>query len=278
MAFRRITSLLSVARRADSHGDYAQARELYSEVLKVQRALAGTPLGNLGPSLREATAGVEARLLALQQEPIQEGEVAACGSSRPATNGSMLSSGSKVAPVVMQFAPQGNISIPSCWDTGALPECPLSAREGINGRPTTRDGLRPGTQEGSRRCSRTADGRRPLSLDGEWVFREEGGQQQLEGMRPSTRDGARLQQLIDGTARKQEGARQRPHTRDGARDGQRPPAGGRRNQEALARQSSSRRRRHVPSGPEALGPELLVPPSGLLGPCVDAEDSVELLE
>jgi len=234
LALRRITSLLAGARRADAQGDHVQARELYSEILKVQRTLSRAPLGSIGKSLREVTVGVEARLQVLRQE--LQGDSTTCSSSRPTTNCSAPSSSSTAcaAPLsgrgssagmeelmagqpgsgalssrVMvppsapaQELPQqaaqacGVAASPPGWDTSAIPECPNSARDGCGGRPTTRDGgaMRPYTQDSSRRPSR---GPRQGSLD--------------EGGRPATRDDTRLQQQqqsLDGV---------RPSTRDGAR-------------------------------------------------------------
>lgn len=249
VALRRVTSLLSCARRADSKGDYQRARELYLEVLKVRGALAPASLATTGCSLQDATAGVEARLAALELE-LGEGEtVPVPTGSRPATMSS------------------------SCillWDTASIPECSLSAREGCNGRPATRD--RPCTQDGLRRVG-TADCRHPLGLDGAPdVFHDARHYQPLEGMQPSTPDGARLQQLIDGTRRG--GNKQRPHTRDGLRD--------RARKEMAVRQassSSSRRKRHQLHTPEVLSLEAATrSPSPSLSPCVDADESAELLE
>jgi len=216
---------------------------------------------------------------------------------RPTTHCSTLSSSSKSSgggaaagtsswpsrvngPFAPEFGPQACIAIPSCWDTASIPECPLSAREGYDGRPTTRDGLRPCTQDGSRRLSRTAEGRRPLSLDS----RGEDGRplQQLDGMRPSTRDGARLQQMIDGTRR--EGAKTRPQTKEGGhRQSSRSGASTeRRGNEGSGRQlSSSRRKRHHLQAPEASAADpgaTSSPSPETLSPCADADESVELLE
>lgn len=94
LALRRITALLSGARRADAQGDYAQARDLYSEVLKVNRTLSRAPLGSIGKSLRDVVVGVEARLQTLRQE-LREGDSTTCSSSRPTTNCSAPSSSSK---------------------------------------------------------------------------------------------------------------------------------------------------------------------------------------
>mmetsp|Transcript_77063 Transcript_77063/g.218087 ORF Transcript_77063/g.218087 Transcript_77063/m.218087 type:complete len:313 (-) Transcript_77063:98-1036(-) len=270
-AWKRITSLLSVARRADSQGDYRQACEVYSEVLRVQRSLSSAQLGKDLSAMRDAIDGVEARLQQLRQE-LREGDGALPTYSRPTTSGPPGGLEELPEHCVGSWPPRPADAagvMPSCWDTTLIPECPLSAREGCDGRPTTRDGGRPCTQDGTRRHSRTAESRRPLVLDGERPAFREDLSQQLDGMRPSTRDGARLQQMIDGSRRD----KPRPHTKESSRPSTRSTE--RRGQEAPGRQaSSSRRRRHHVQAPEvhrSVSPESP-------GVCVGLDENIELLE
>lgn len=313
LALRRITALLSSARRADAQGEFVQARDLYLEVLKVQRSISRAPLGSIGKSLRDVVVGVEARLHQLQ--PIlKEVDSTTCSSSRPTTNCSVPSASSKSTLSNGNCARglasnngdilhlhqggstwssrpshglQGDLSTQSMqassWDTVGSLECPLSARDGYGGRPTTRDGVR--TDAGMRPC--THEGRPGTS---DWSRRqlsagagEFGG---LDGVRPSTRDDLRLQQSLNGTrpsARDRENSRkqvrasgaevietprrpsyesalehsphdrrtspaQRPVTRDGVRPPTRGLAGAteRRCQDVTIRQVTGRRKRHTP--------------------------------
>lgn len=102
-----------------------------------------------------------------------------------------------------------------CWGEAlGLPECPVSAREGGGGRPTTRDGgARPCTQDGGKRPSVAEqwwqnlglEGPRPPTRDVARTTPQAGPgdlrlQQPLDGVRPSTREGARLQQMIEGSS------------------------------------------------------------------------------
>lgn len=256
LALRRVTSLLSSARRADAQGKYQQARELYSEVLKVQKSLAKAPLGSIGKSLRGVCAGVEARLQQLRHE-LREADSTTGGSSRPATNASAPSSSSSAAaaaagPVGFAGQPEGDeAGSPAAgvrpganmtlswgdlpgqttprWNSAASPSGgPASARDAFcSARPETRDGSRPRphTQEGSARDGAGAEGHyRPQTRDGS------SRQSSLDGVRPNTRDGQRLQQMIDGSRRgSSRGAApgagagappprdSRPQTRDSAR-------------------------------------------------------------
>mmetsp|Transcript_46546 Transcript_46546/g.84101 ORF Transcript_46546/g.84101 Transcript_46546/m.84101 type:complete len:362 (-) Transcript_46546:274-1359(-) len=228
LALRRITALLSGARRADAQGDYVQARDLYSEVLKVNRTLSRAPLGSIGKSLRDVVIGVEARLQSLRQE-LREGDSTTCSSSRPTTNCSAPSSSSKsstncVGPgrgnnfagpslvlasgredVLAQLpGASASCSLGGAWpqrthsshqheDIADVPDCPASAREGYGGRPTTRDG----TAAGKRPCTfdnSTGPGR-PNTSDN---WRQTGSWQALDGTRPSTRDDLRLHQQLTG--------------------------------------------------------------------------------
>lgn len=298
LALRRVTTLLQGARKADSQGEHQQARELYSEVLKVQKSLSRAPLGSFGKSLRDVAAGVEARLIQMKQE-----EDAGAASSRPATSsvsrvtslqlpqsrgggGSFASGDEFSGPVISPRSPKV---------TGdPVINCPLSARDGYDGRPATRDGtrdagVRPGTQD--KRRVGSFDGGRPITRDGPSV---DHSRQTLDGVRPSTRDGARLQQMIDGGGRRGaagEGADARPRTRDGVR----PPRSGtgeRRAQDVSIRQvTGGRKKRHSNHAPEILNLENASspspeprPPCGVewapecLSPCMDADESVELLE
>lgn len=184
LALRRVTSLLSAARRADAQGQHQKARDLYAEVLKAQQGLARAPLGSIGKSLKEVTATVEARLQHLNQVLGEEGS-----SSRPATSGSTAIPGSVNGLSSSGVWPQEGEEedqrvVP--WDmAGPLFECPVSARDtNVTGRP--------GTQEGSSRRT-AAEGWRPTTRDG-----LTSRQSSLDGLRPSTRDGQRLQQMIDG--------------------------------------------------------------------------------
>lgn len=207
---RRVTALLSSARRADAQGEYQQARELYSEVLKVQRSLANAPLGSIGKSLRDVAAGVETRLQHLRQELRDGGDGVTTAASRSSASASTASSssakhagsvsnlnssrGAALADIrdppragAWSVRPGSNGSqlfstgfLPECatassWDTSGMGSCPASARDGCGGRPTTRDGsVRPCTQDGARRPS-TKDARR---------------QHGHESARPATRDAA----------------------------------------------------------------------------------------
>lgn len=336
LALRRITSLLAGARRADAQGEYPQARELYTEILKVQRSLARAPLGSIGKSLRDVAAGVEARLQHLRVEG-REGDSTTCSSSRPTTNNSAPSSSSKCSSAarpnsqgnrgshtglddLMPFSPSGQWSsrigpqispeVPcgyttNAWDTSTIPESPAMARDGCNGRPTTRDGgTRPCSTQDSginRRPSKVED-RRPNTQDrGLDSMRHDSAdlrhaQQQatLDGTRPSTRDGARLQQMIEGGAsrriptaeRTNSAGGQRPQTRDGVRLPTRPGTSERRGQDVSIRQvTTSRRHRRAhqqQQAPEVLNLEhpLTTNPEDRaesLSTCAD-DESVELLE
>mmetsp|Transcript_159992 Transcript_159992/g.513333 ORF Transcript_159992/g.513333 Transcript_159992/m.513333 type:complete len:349 (-) Transcript_159992:130-1176(-) len=242
VALRRATSLLSAARRADAQGDHQQARELYTEVLKVQKSLARAPLGSIGKSLRDVAVGVEARLQHLREAEAQQqapGGVAA--SSRPGTSSNAAPSSSSTAvPSAAAGGPAGgagdddaaggNVGGASETSAAALPDCPVSARNNCADRPTTRDGtsLRPCTQDGKRPGTMDGGFWRPTTRDGS------SRQSSLDGMRPSTRDGQRLQQMIDGGgghrhrgASRGHGSRGPPKPGDGSdsvrdRDGVRP--------------------------------------------------------
>jgi len=267
LALRRVTALLSRARRADAQGEYQQAKELYSEVLKVQKAVSRQALGSIGKSLRDVAAGVEARLQSLRQE-MHDGEAGACSSSSrvptagnaPSSRGStgisrgagcgfvdefplppsrngrdagMLSSRKGQDKEHLKIVLQAGAVMQ--WDTSALGDCPVSARtsDGYM-RPTTRDGgIRPCTQEGGRRPGTrenstaehwwpqpvsavhgrpsTRDGRdvrtpqtTDLRLQQNPIVEQRGpgrpGTRELNltGVRPSTSEQARLQQMIDG--------------------------------------------------------------------------------
>mmetsp|Transcript_61713 Transcript_61713/g.137777 ORF Transcript_61713/g.137777 Transcript_61713/m.137777 type:complete len:314 (-) Transcript_61713:36-977(-) len=274
LALRRVTTLLQGARRADAQGEHQQAKELYSEVLKVQKSLSRAPMGSFGKSLRDVANGVEARLTQLKQE-IQEEE----GGCSSRTVGSLRTG--------LQLPGTGD-DPPSPKDSGASArlreglECPLSARDGYD-RPATRDGVRPCTQDGGSRWrgGGNLEGSRPVTRDG-----LEHPRQMLDGVRPSTRDGARLQQMIDGNRRSEAGAR--PGTRDG-----RPSARGstaeRRGHETAIRQVTGRKKRHPSqhapdvlsldnsSSPEPRAPCGVLAPE-CLSPCMDADESAELLE
>jgi hypothetical protein len=285
VALRRVTTLLQGARRADAQGEIQQARELYSEVLKVQKGLARAPLGSIGKSLREVASSVEARLINLR-EPGDDFEGGASSSRPPTSSGRLTTS----------FAGGDELSLTACsprspkvisttqWSSGGTPwtstvltlkECPLSAR------PTTRDGNRPGTQDGAGRWRvGSFDGTRPTT-------RDDSRQQSLDGLRPSTRDGARLQQMIDGGNR---GLGARPTTRDGVRPPTRGGTGERRAQDVSIRQVTGRKKRHSSQhapeyltfdGSSSASPEPRPsitdwPVPECLSPCIDADESVDL--
>lgn len=81
-----------------------------------------------------------------------------------------------------------------------------SARDGFSGRPTTRDAGRPGTQDGTSRRPQGAQASRPQTQasrpqtrDSSMRFGDSDRRQSsLDGVRPSTRDEKRVQQLING--------------------------------------------------------------------------------
>lgn len=282
LALRKITQLLSKARRADAQGDLAEARELYTELLKVQRSIARAPLGSIGKSLKDVASEVEARLKILQQNadvPTLEADSITCSGSRPPTHGSAPSGlpkgrGGSKEPRLSHCADRthsGDVvssmlqqqSIHAAWGTMAFDAAPSSASgrpqtrgsadDGGNGRPGTRDGGtgRPGPR------GQTAD-RSSLTT------RESASG--LDGMRPSTRDGARLQQVIEGKTSKtskrepnrgsgeifrdRSDLQQRPTTRDGVRL---PSRGGptgsvdridRRGQDIVIRQVNGKKKAH----------------------------------
>jgi len=254
LALRKVTTLLQGPRR-DAPGEHQQAQELYSEVLKVQKSLSRPIAFNKS---------AEARLSQLKQEIEDEGG----HSSRTATS----SRGALQLQGRGSFADDGTHTPKGSGAWPGLMEC-LSARDGYDGRPATRDG-RPCTQEGASRW-RGLEGSRPVTRDGPSLDR---GTSTLDGLRPSTRDGARLQQMIDGN-RRSEG---RPATRD------------RQSRSSASRQDSRQansRKKRQPSGSHAeilsfdrsTSPEPRVPCGEVfahecLSPCVDADESVELLE
>ncbi|CAE7500759.1 unnamed protein product [Symbiodinium microadriaticum] len=322
LALRRVTTLLQGARRADAQGEHQQAKELYSEVLKVQKSLSRAPMGSFGKSLRDVANNVEARLTQLKQE-IQE-EEGGCSSSGGSLAGGRTPPGALalgalglglggLGQTLPQWGsgPGGPGSGGSGDDTSSMKvsgntsrnweavlDCPLSARDGYD-RPATRDGARPCTQDGSRWRLES----RPVTRDGPLEHR-----QTLDGVRPSTRDGARLQQMIDGNRRSEAGPR--PGTRDG-RASTRGGTAERRGHETSLRQATGRSKKRHPSqhAPEVLNldtssspeaqtqPQQAQPlqlllmedsrqnraPFGVLAPeclspCMDADESAELLE
>eukprot|EP00929_Paragymnodinium_shiwhaense_P078908 TRINITY_DN40951_c0_g1_i1.p1 TRINITY_DN40951_c0_g1~~TRINITY_DN40951_c0_g1_i1.p1 ORF type:complete len:455 (-),score=47.96 TRINITY_DN40951_c0_g1_i1:72-1334(-) len=241
-ALKRVTALLSSARKADAQGEYQQARELYSEVLKVQRSIGRAPVnGHLGKSLKEVAVGVEARLQCLQGgDGLGAGSRGTAGGPPSASRsggfsgnaGCRGSSFDDLPPPRSSRMPGGAPPLPdfaACWDTEGIPEYYLASPRDLRDdcrRPTTRDGgARPLTQDGSRRPSAaagdhravgSANGCEPMISATQWW---PGGQ---DGMRPSTRDAAR-ETRTPGTAT--DGSRMhqapldgvRPSTRDGAR-------------------------------------------------------------
>eukprot|EP00401_Gymnodinium_catenatum_P015444 CAMPEP_0117514114 /NCGR_PEP_ID=MMETSP0784-20121206/29904_1 /TAXON_ID=39447 /ORGANISM="" /LENGTH=479 /DNA_ID=CAMNT_0005309903 /DNA_START=105 /DNA_END=1547 /DNA_ORIENTATION=- len=171
LALRRITSLLSSARRADARRDYAQARDSYAEVLKIQQSLSRAPLGSIGKSLQDVVVRVEARLQHLRRE-LREADSTTCSSSCPTAESFAPSSTSPTSCAgVACFAGGANASRPSAsdshslsrgeshddafppqsgggvarpvrveagarmaaWDSLHIPECPQSARDAAEG-------------------------------------------------------------------------------------------------------------------------------------------------
>eukprot|EP00931_Biecheleriopsis_adriatica_P058893 TRINITY_DN35155_c0_g1_i2.p1 TRINITY_DN35155_c0_g1~~TRINITY_DN35155_c0_g1_i2.p1 ORF type:complete len:333 (-),score=70.54 TRINITY_DN35155_c0_g1_i2:21-1019(-) len=296
LALRRVTTLLQGARRADAAGEHQQAKELYSELLKVSKSLSRAPLGSLGKSLKEVSAEVEVRLTQMKE---LKDEGCPSASSRPATG-----SGARVQLLHSRGTFSSGDEIRTTGFSPRLPkgtlqmEVPLSARGGYHGRPTTRDGERPGTQEGRHRVG-SLEASRPVTRDGP---AQEHPRQNLDGVRPSTRDGARLQQMIDGSRRmpgaSAEGAAARPVTRDGVRPPTRSGTGERKGQDVAIRQVTGKKKRQ-PSKHEAEvlsfdNPARSASPAPrgaspvprvtgearpeILSPCLDVDESVELLE
>jgi len=265
-------------------------------VLKVQKSLSRAPLGSFGKSLRDVAAGVEARLIQMKQQ-----EDAGSASSRPATSsaarGTTLqlpqSRGggeqSSAGPVISPRSPKvmGPTAPTAASGTNRSSDQigPLNACDGYDGRPATRDGSRPCTQDGGGRWRVGSFGGRPVTRDVPCVDR----------VRPSTRDGARLQQMIDGGGSRRGAAAEgavRPRTREGVRPPTRSGTGERRAQDVSIRQvTGGRRKRHSNQhAPEILNLENASSPSPeprpacahwapeCLSPCMDADESVELLE
>lgn len=176
------------------------------------------------------------------------------------------------------------------WDTSAIPESPPSARVGACGafgdRPTTRDGgARPGTQD----CAHWPSGvepqwwkegldamLRPTTRDSRNGTADARVQMPLDGMRPSTRDGARLQQMIDGT-----GGGGHSHSRPRTRDAGRQYSRSERSRDLSARQAAGRRKLHSFQASEAgdahASPEASASPP-LTSRGLPEEGSAELLE
>lgn len=237
LALRRITALLSSARRADAQGEFSQARDLYMEVVKVQRTLSRAPLGSIGKSLREVVVGVEARLQQLQPDgsdstpckripssSSKSSAVKALGvGGGPTAAGQRQDDGGGSKSSRPPGLPGGELpSSQVSWDLLDLSDCPPSARDGYGGRPTTRDGHtvdgtkqpagRPTTRDGCREggirpCTdnngrpATSDCWRQLGLDGSRLLASSGpgGASGLDGTRPATREDIRLQHQLDGT-------------------------------------------------------------------------------
>lgn len=191
-ALRRITQLLSSARRAESQCEYARACELYQEVVKINRTLTHAPLGSIGASLRDVAEDVEGRLVVLQ-EKCEAGGMSGKPSMSSLTK---ISSGVGRGKSERQMASSSQLSVPSYWDMGGTLE-----HDGQ--RSKTRDS-RPTTQDSRRMCS-------------------------LDGTRPSTRDDMQLQQQLEGTRPLLLTETARPSTNGGrlgtnsGRDGVRPP-------------------------------------------------------
>jgi len=230
-ALRRITQLLSSARRAESQCEYARARELYQEVLKINRTLARAPLGSIGASLRDVVEDVEGRLVVLQEQ------CEADGMSGMASTSSLtkISSGVSRGKSERQMASSSQLNVSSYWDMGGTLE-----HDGR--RPATRDS-RPTTQD-SRRMSA------------------------LDGTRPSTRDDMQLQQQLDGTRPLLLAEAARPPTNGGrpgtnaGRDAVRPPTRSglseRRIQDVMIR-TSKKPSRPAQGAPEVMSFELASP-------------------
>lgn len=276
----------------------------------MQRTLSRAPLGSIGKSLKEVVVGVEARLQQLQQG-VGESDRATGGSSRPSTHsghsGPSASSKSSAVdgrarggPTAVGHHRQDDLPPPhpsgasggSClrpltglqaelsaaanqvsWEMD-IPECPLSARDGYGGRPTTRDASRDGDGRGGRSA-----GIRPCTEGGGGRPATSSGLGVLDGTRPSTRDDMRLQQQLDGTRpsarERKNGSRevvtprrpsrenrhpscegQRPTTRDGVRVPRTDKPQERRVQDVTIRQvTGSRRKRHNQQASEVLNLE-----------------------
>eukprot|EP00929_Paragymnodinium_shiwhaense_P043962 TRINITY_DN22564_c0_g1_i1.p2 TRINITY_DN22564_c0_g1~~TRINITY_DN22564_c0_g1_i1.p2 ORF type:complete len:384 (+),score=51.18 TRINITY_DN22564_c0_g1_i1:59-1153(+) len=233
LALRRITTLLSSARKAESSGEVSKAKREYGEVIKIQQSLARAPLGSMGKTLKEVVAGVEVRLTALNQE---------LPSSRPATS-SRTSALASASAKVLLGPPSTSGGLTGAWVSpaaeaagerpctregsalgGARPStrgrqgpsslsegrAPLSAREG---RPDTRGGRQPplsardpgdGGGGGRSMLERGSGSGRPATREGSGDRRsaQSGLAFGLDGTRPSTRDGVRLQGLIGGSSTK----------------------------------------------------------------------------
>ncbi|CAK0839799.1 unnamed protein product [Prorocentrum cordatum] len=235
-ALRRITGLLAGARRADAQGEYRQAFDQYAEALRVQRSLASAPLGSIGKSLRAVAVRVEGRLQQLRQ--LLEGDTrvdaSSCssgsrGSAAPAAAGG--AGGSWAAARELQLLgtgagsprpsgvgqppaaprPATGVSLPTS-ETGRPEERPPPSARGRprpatrdGGRPTTRDGVAlPLPLEGGRRQSPPAESAPRPATRSEARSATASHQQLfgLDGMRPSTREERRLQQMIEGEPRR----------------------------------------------------------------------------
>jgi len=234
LALRRITALLSSARRADAQGEFSQARDLYMEVVKVQKTLSRAPLGSIGKSLREVVVGVEARLQ--QLDPATAADGTTCKTIPSASSKSSVANrdGARGGPTAAGHRqddlppphpngggggswssrppglPGGESAAQVSWDLLDISECPPSARDGYGGRPTTRDGHavdgarqpagRPTTRDGS-------SGIRPSTENGRPATSDQWRQLGLDGTRLLASSGLGAAGL-DGT---------RPSTRDDIR-------------------------------------------------------------
>lgn len=158
--------------------------------------------------------------------------------------------------------------VPECgaatsgWDTSGMGSCPASARDGCGGRPTTRDSSsRPCTQDGARRPG-TKDARRHGHEHSRPVTRDAFGrddmlrppQTPLGGLRPCTREDARLQQMITGSSHRHSARGERG---DAGRDAGRPAMGSgaseRRCQDPSTRHAASSREKRNRHGADLLG-------------------------
>lgn len=276
VALRRVTSLLASARRADTQGEYHEACELYAEALSVQRTLSRAPLGSIGKSLRDAAAGVEVRLQQLRNE-LGEANSTTCSGSRPTTNNSAPSSSSKhsapgastaarsarggrgsslgreeiTPPRTTYWNSQLEGQMPSefcgaaqpsvaCWGAAVtIPGCAAEA-------------LRPCALEGGRWHGRAeaAGCGRPATRDGARMHLQP-NQPSLDGVRPSTRNGTLIQQMINGSGRSSSmHAGQRPPMQNGVRPPTRDGPPERRGQDVSIRKVAGRRKRHQHSHDE----------------------------
>eukprot|EP00931_Biecheleriopsis_adriatica_P062739 TRINITY_DN37883_c0_g1_i1.p1 TRINITY_DN37883_c0_g1~~TRINITY_DN37883_c0_g1_i1.p1 ORF type:complete len:240 (+),score=37.29 TRINITY_DN37883_c0_g1_i1:123-842(+) len=239
----------------------------------MQKGLSRGFAGSYGKSLRDVATEVETRL---SQMDLREDESGISGHRPHQGSCGRMSSlqlpgrGGEELPPTTGFSPRTNAHN---WPSSQV-ECPLSARDGYDGRPTTRDGGRPGTQDGGRMRIGSFNGARPVTRDGPPA---EHMRQTLDGVRPNTRDGARLQQMIDGN-RRGGGVAGDAGARPTTRDSLRPPRTGRKKRHSSQTPPEVQSLDSAPSSPS---PEPRPPCNEwapeCLSPCMDGDES-ELLE